>query len=311
MKTGTLVTQTSPSPRPSLSGRGRIISRLSEEPAAGLTLNGLEESANVASFSLSPRERARVRGNAALILTALIYLATAFLGLAPLQAADATAEFDQANKFYEAGKFRDAADAYGKIISTGTSSTALLFNLGNAQFKAGNVGHAIAAYRQAAQLSPRNADLNANLQFARTRVTGPTLKLNWLHRAIASLTTNEWTLLAVLPVWLWFALLIARQIKPALKPSLRTATFLSGTAALLACAALTFVLHHRFNEPTVVVTARDAVARFGPFTESQSAFTATDGAELRLLDAKDDWFQVTAGGKTFGWLKTNAVVLLN
>ena len=311
MKTRALITHSFPSPRPAPQGRGRIVCRRSENTAAGFALNGFEKSVNVADCSLSLGERARVRGNPSLILTALIYLTTVFLGLAPLHAADVGAKFDQANKHYEAGKFRDAADAYGKIISTGNSSTALLFNLGNAQFKAGNVGQAIVAYRQAAQLAPRDTDLNANLQFARSRVTGPTLKPNWLHRSVESLTTNEWTLLAVIPVWLWFTLLFARQIKPALKKSLRTATLAAGAASLLSCAALAFVLDHRFNELTVVVTARDAVGRFGPFAESQSAFTATDGAELRLLDAKDDWFQVTDGGKTFGWLKTNTVVLLN
>jgi len=228
-----------------------------------------------------------------------------------LQAADAAAEFDQANKLYEEGKFRDAAEGYGKILATGTSSTSLLFNLGNARFKAGELGRAIAAYRQAAQLTPRDADLNANLQFARGRVAGPTLKPDWLHRTVALLTTNEWTVLAAVPVWLWLALLAARQIRPALQRSWRGATYTAGLAALVTCAALALALNQRLNEKTVVVTARDAVARFGPFAESQSAFTASDGAEFRLLDAKDDWVQVTDGGKTFGWLKTNTVVLLN
>jgi len=228
-----------------------------------------------------------------------------------LHGADAASQFDQANKLYEEGKFRDAAESYGKILAAGNNSEPLLFNLGNAQFKAGNLGHAIAAYRRAAQLSPRDTDLNANLQFARGRVTGPTLKPNWLHRSVESLTTNEWTLLAVVPVWLWFALVATQQIRPALKASLRATTITMGIAALLACIALAVALDQRLNEKTVVVTARDAVARFGPFTESQSAFTANNGAEFRLLDAKDDWVQVTDGGKTFGWLKTNAVVLLN
>jgi len=242
------------------------------------------------------------------LVTSAATICACLLGGKSLHAADMATEFDQANKLYEEGKFRDAAEAYGKILSSGTSSTPLLFNLGNAQFKAGNVGLAIAAYRQAAQLSPRDADLNANLQFARSRVTGPTLKSNWLHRSINSLTTNEWTLLAIVPAWLWLALLAARQLKPALKGPLRTWIFTAGVASLLTCAALAFVLNHRFNEHTVVVTARDAVARYGPLAESQSAFTAADGAELSLVDTKNDWFQVTDGSKTFGWLKTNVVV---
>ena len=237
-----------------------------------------------------------------ILLLFLLCLAT------PAPAAD-TSAFDQANKLYEEGKYREAAEAYSQLIEEGIQSPALFFNLGNAQFKAGRLGEAIVSYRHAEQLAPRDPDVRANLAFARRQVSGPTQHPHWLHQRIELLTTNEWTLIALVPLWLWFALLIARQLKPRLRSSLRGATWASGVASLWAVATLVFVLQHRLNEETVVVTARNAVVRYGPFTESQSAFTAADGAELSLLDRKDDWFQVSAGAKSIGWLKTNAVVV--
>lgn len=60
----------------------------------------------------------------------------------------------------------------------------------------------------------------------------------------------------------------------------------------------------------MVVNSRDTVVRAGPFDESPSAFTAADGAEFTLLDAKGDWYQISDGTKPLGWLKTNAVVAL-
>lgn len=223
------------------------------------------------------------------------------------RAADALPAFDQANKLYEEGRFSAAAGAYAEIVSTGNRSPAVLFNQGNAHFKAGQIGRAIVAYRNAGVMTPRDPDLRANLEFARQRVTGPTLRPASLRRWTDSLTTNEWTLLAIAPVWAWFALMIARQVRPALKPRLRNPLIVSGAAALMACGALGWVLNVRYNEQFVVVTARESVARFGPLAESQSAFTATDGAELLLLDAKDDWIQVSDGAKNSGWVKTNAV----
>jgi tetratricopeptide (TPR) repeat protein len=232
--------------------------------------------------------------------------------LTPLiRAAEAGAAFDQANRLYEEGQYRDAAEAYQKLITSGTTSAALLFNLGNAEFKAGQIGAAIAAYRRAERLAPRDPDLAANLQFARGQVTGPSRHPNWLQQQLHRLTTNEWTLLAVIPLWAWFALLMVRQLRPALKPRLRTATWSCGALTLLSCGVLAVVVHRRLDEHEVVVTARNTVVRYGPFAESQSAFTAADGAELSLLDHKADWFQVSAGGKTIGWLKTNAVAVLN
>src|ERR1017187_5450930 len=82
-------------------------------------------------------------------------------------AADNPAEFNAANEMYARGKFADAAGTYEKILQTGAVSPALYFNYGNAEFKSGNFGRAIAAYRQAAQLTPRDAEVRAQLGFAR------------------------------------------------------------------------------------------------------------------------------------------------
>jgi len=46
-----------------------------------------------------------------------------------------------------------------------------------------------------------------------------------------------------------------------------------------------------------------------PFDESPSAFTARDGAELRVLDHKDDWLQVTDGTRRVGWVKRDAALV--
>jgi len=50
--------------------------------------------------------------------------------------------------------------------------------------------------------------------------------------------------------------------------------------------------------------------RITPNEEARASFTVNDGAELRVLDHKDDWFQVTDGGaQRFGWLKSAHVAL--
>ena len=94
--------------------------------------------------------------------------------------------FDSANKLYEEGKFAEAVSAYEKLAQSGETSAALYFNLGNAFFKSGQIGRAVAAYRTAEQLTPRDPDVRANLQFARNQAQGPTLSpgrwQRWLGR---------------------------------------------------------------------------------------------------------------------------------
>ncbi len=112
-----------------------------------------------------------------------------------LFAADVAADFSAANKLYAEGKFSDAANAYETILQTGGQSPALLFNYGNAEFKSGNLGKAIAAYRRAELLSPRDAEIRANLDFVRNQVQGATIRESRWQDWLGSLTLNEGTLL--------------------------------------------------------------------------------------------------------------------
>ena len=226
-------------------------------------------------------------------------------------AAEATANFDSANKLYEEKKFAEAAATYEKILATGQASPALYFNLGNARFKSGKIGRAVLAYHHAAQLRPRDPDVRANLQFARNQVEGPTVRPTRWQRALATLSLNEWTALGLTGFWLTFALLTATQFRPVWKSALRNLTALAGGATLLVAVCLCFALSNGGSANIAVVTAGEVTVHNGPLEESQSAFSAHDGAELQVLDRKDDWLQVSDGARRVGWVKRSEVALVN
>jgi tetratricopeptide (TPR) repeat protein len=227
----------------------------------------------------------------------------------PLCAEDFTAAFDAANKLYAEGKFAEAAGAYEQILNTGSASTAVYFNLGNAFFKSSQIGRAIAAYRQAEQCSPRDPDVLANLQFARNQVQGPTWRAGRGERWLGRLSLNEWTWLGAGAVWVLFVLLTVQQVWPALARPLRSWTVGATVMAVLLIGC--FVGAHAANSRarTAIVIAPEAAVRSGPFEESPNTFTARDGAELRVLDRKGEWLQVTDGTRRVGWVKQDAVVI--
>lgn len=241
----------------------------------------------------------------AVAILVLVSAATTFAG-----GAEVSAAFDAANRLYEEGKFSDAAAAYEKLLQGGSVCTALYYNWGNAQFKAGRIGRAIAAYRQAEDLAPRDPDVRANLRFARDQVQGLTLRPGWRERLLGALSLNDWTAITAVALWIWFALLVLRQIHPALKRSLRNLTFLAALLTLLPGVGLGLNLHARLAEQTAIVVASGVAVRNGPFEESPTAFAAQDGAELRVLDRKDDWLQVKPGARRVGWLPREQVVVL-
>lgn len=242
---------------------------------------------------------------------AVLMLAFLALVLHPAcsHAALSGASFELANKLYEEGKFAEAAAAYDKLAQSGQTSAALCFNLGNARFKSGQIGRAIAAYRQAEQITPRDPDLRANLQFARNQVPAPTLSPGRWQRWLGRLTLNEWTLLAAAAVWLWLVLLAVLQWRPALKPALRNYVFSLAVLAALLCACVFAALRENHFTRAAIVVTREAAVRYGPLAESPAAFTVHDGAELLILDQKDDWLQVSAGPRKTGWLRRDQTLV--
>jgi tetratricopeptide (TPR) repeat protein len=238
---------------------------------------------------------------AAMLITCCIFQA---------DAAITPAAFDAANKLYEQGKFVEAAAGYEKLLLTGQASEAIYFNWGNALFKAGQIGRAIAAYQQAERIAPRDPDVRANLQFARNQVQGPTLLPERPWRWLGKLTLNEWTWLASGAIWLWLLLLTLLQWRPALRPALRGYTVgLSATVAILyACFAGAFY-STRFA-PRAIIVSLEAVVRQAPLDESQNAFTLHDGAELQILDHKDQWLQVKADPRRIGWVRRENVFVM-
>ncbi len=255
--------------------------------------------------------RGSVRGRAVVLLSVILTtFAPGAVRAATSAASEAAAQFESANKLYEQGKFAEAAAAYEAIRQSGVVSPALYFNLGNAFFKSAQMGRALVAYRQAEQLAPRDPDVRANLRYTRNQVPGPTGRAGRVERWLATMSLNEWTGLAAGSLWLTLSSLTAIQLWPKLAQSLRNFAIAAAIATVMFGAGLGLALRLQAGVECAIVTARDVTVHNGPFDESPSAFTVHDGAELRVLDRKDDWLQVTDGRRHVGWLKSAEVTLL-
>jgi tetratricopeptide (TPR) repeat protein len=238
------------------------------------------------------------------------YIFALMLCAGKLLAAGVADKFSDANQYYAEGKFAEAARGYEAILSSGTVSPNLFFNYGDAEFKSGNLGRAIAAFRQAALLAPRDAEVRANLEFARNQVQGATLRESTLTHWLGVLTLNEWTALAAIAFWLAFLLFAAMQIRPTLKGSLRGVARGAAVAAVLLCACLGSAVALHSSRQVAVVVMSDAVTRSGPFDDAQNAFAVHDGAELPVLDRHGGWVEVSdATGRT-GWMLDSQVEVL-
>ena len=236
---------------------------------------------------------------------------TALALLAASGSVSAETGFEQGNKAYAEGRFTAASERYEAILKEGLVSAPLYFNLGNTYYKLGQIGAAIAYYRLAAELAPRDADVFANLQMARVRANGaapfrPPWWLAWTHH----LTLDEWTVLAMALGWALAILLVVRwirgQVSAVVDRALRWVVLL--LAIPLVGTGLR-VWEYAGPAPAVVV-AKEVPVRYGPIEESRSAFVLADGAEVQVTDRQGDWLQVRDSLARSGWLRQGQLLVL-
>lgn len=246
----------------------------------------------------------RIAEIAGLLLGVGIFGLVALAGAAPIS----SGQFEAANRFYESGDFQEAAAAYQNLIQQGYVSPALYFNLGNAWFRAGNDGRAIAAYRQAEKLAPGDPDIQANLKFVIARVTNEYPEdIHPAHQRFAGLTLDQWTLAAAGAYWLLMMMQMGRELRPHWRHSWNyIGGGLLGLTALLA--TVCFLGYRDLNREYAVVVAPTAEVRYGPHEVSETFYRLRDGMEVEVLDHKDAWLQVMDSENRRGWIPSANVV---
>lgn len=217
-------------------------------------------------------------------------------------------DFDRANKLYEQGRFGEAATAFEALTRPTPGRANIWFNLGNAYYKTGQAGRAIAAYRMAERLDPRDIALRANLQFVREKVYGDSRsRLPWWKRAVRLGTLNEWAALSAIFLWAGFATLVYAEL--AKRNSTRVSALLLMVAAIAGGAVAASNSDLRPGKEAII-TAQEVTLRFGPLEDSQPAFQLRDGAELSVLDHKREWLFVRDTEGRSGWMPRRDAWLL-
>ena len=251
---------------------------------------------------MGPRSRASHRLGQALGLLAGVLIF-------PVLSAANEAQFEEGNRLYETGQFAEAAALYRAARTNGISAS-LLFNLGNAHFKASQLGRAMAAYHRSLRLDPRNPETQANLRFAREQANTQPPPLGLRQRWLRKLSLGEWTALASVAVTLFLLLLAARQLKPGAFAGNPLWIRIPAAGALVTTLLLALASSDYFSDSRAFVIAEMAVVRNGPLVESPESFKATDGTELLVHDCKGDFLEVETRLGQKGWIHSSDVELL-
>ncbi|MCZ7647729.1 MAG: tetratricopeptide repeat protein [Planctomycetota bacterium] len=228
--------------------------------------------------------------------------------------------FHRALDAFEAARrpeeFAEAARLFEAVLEGGYENGAVCYDLGNAWYRAGQYGRAIAAYRQALRHLPRDGYVRANLEAAQAAAAASAAEPApaWWQRVLfwhAELAQRERLWLSAACWTLVFALALARLVlktpeRP--RPALR-AGLVAAAAVALVCSASAALGQLDESVPRGVVVA-EAAARKGDGETYEPAFDKPlkEGSEFVVLETRGAWIQIRLPGVGDGWVPSRSVV---
>ncbi len=219
----------------------------------------------------------------------------------------AAEQFVMANKFYEEKDFASAVRLYEAALKQGVESATLYYNLGNAYFKTGDIGHAILNYLRAKRLAPSDEDINHNLEFVRqfSRVQMEGVALNpinsFLNRIVAPyrLTTLAWITSAI---FILFCVMLMLRLGIGYSGTfIRTSTVVLLVLLLIAGGLTTFKYRTDYITERAVIVKETEVLN-GPTDKADIEFQGTPGLIVEIISESGDYYDVLFENKRRGWI---------
>lgn len=263
------------------------------------------------------RVAARVRGIvrvAALACAIALIVApiVALIAVAAARAAEASREqiFERANAAFADGRFDEARSALTELARGDGASPGVLYNLGNAAFRAGKPGEAILAYERALWLAPRDQDVRANLRQVRKAAGLPEPDDGPWARLTRTATANGWAWLASAGLYVTcLSLLVRRVVTGDASVRQRRGALSVGAGVglallLLAGAACATRLGERDRG---VVLDGDPKLRVAPYASATASSELAPGELVRIERSHEGFTLVRTLAGRSGWMSADAV----
>lgn len=210
---------------------------------------------------------------------------------------------EQGNRAYAEGRYADAIRLYLEAQARDGFSADLLYDLGNAYAKSGDVGHAVLSYERARLLAARDGAIRGSLEEVRrgARLEGD-LDRGWrdFHRY---LTRDEWTWVGVAAGALLAGALIGRRRLPR-----RVVVRLAVAGLLLALPAATAITKHALErDRAVVIAAEETPVRISPYAAAEAKGRVRPGQVVWITRSFEDFVLVKSPMGAAGWIPRAAV----
>lgn len=225
-------------------------------------------------------------------------------------------QFENANKLYDKGRYKQAVEAYNQILGAGYQSAALYFNLGNAHYKDSELPEALLNYEKAHRLAPGDDDINFNIRLANSKTVDkiedvPEFFLNkWWKGFILKYSADGLAITAIVMMFIGSALLIWYFF--AASGGVKKFAFFSSLVFFFVAICVIVIagsqVNYFENNKQAIVFTSSVDVKTSPAESVSTAFVLHDGTKVNVLGRNGGgWLKIKLANGNEGWIKTTDV----
>jgi len=226
--------------------------------------------------------------------------------------------FEKGNAFYNNGDYQNAIESYLGIIENGYHSSEVYYNLGNANYKIGNVAESNFYFEKAKILSPNDKMIINNLEYAKNMTMDsieilPQTQINLFFKDLLSLmTTDNWSILSILILWIGCILFLIYSFSKSI--FLKRIFFSSGIISLLTFMFFIYLTFSKQNQEKVkkgIIFNKEIGVWTEPNQRTEVLFFLHEGTKFKIIDELEGWSKIVISNGSEGWIENNSIRLLN
>lgn len=219
--------------------------------------------------------------------------------------------FSEGAQAYDREQYDRAIEAWTRLLERGFGGADVLYNLGTAHLRKGDLGRAVLYLERAQRVDPGSEDVRAHIEIARARQLDRVVGAEgepFFQRLAGAVPADAvaWIFLAA---WLSaFGLLLARRrASPAWSTLLALASAASFAIAVPAGLMVANQIYVARTVREAVVMKQTLQARELPATQGRVSFEVHAGLKVRVLGAEGAFVQIRLPNGLVGWAEKEGI----
>jgi len=221
-------------------------------------------------------------------------------------------KFVNANEYYSDQEYLSSIELYEDILLN-VEHEDVYYNLGNAYYRAGDIGNSIWAYERALKLSPRDSDINFNINYLRTMVRDKIIPPNdmYIISLYKSLMLKFKLSDLIIFVGLLSVLLSIKYIINSYSNALKSFNTIINYAIFTLIIALSWMALDKYWNVSdkyhgVIVTSAVDV-RSSPLDRGENiVFRIHEGTKVEIQNTQSGWSEIELLDGKKGWILSKA-----